>query len=384
MDFKICMDRLRLERSIKHYSNFHQILLVGEGDFSFSLALANAFGSAENMVTTSLDNKDKVLQLYKSAHETLSNLEKLGAKVLFGVDATVMKKHHIIRKMRFHRIVFNFPHAGFYGRESAETVIKKHRSLLKMFFMNARTILHEIGEIHVSHKEGDPYKKWELVKQAEECGLFLKESVPFTVVDYPGYTNRKGSGRNAGRTFPLGECRTYKFILGPENFMKEIIAGEMERAISETLFNWLKMHVPEEIYKSDELKQLAHKHHQMEKIETSLKKVTLELKSERRAREAAEIAQADSEMTLKDLKVKLNKELNRKDELMKQRDETFLQTEEALRLQVDAVKQRDKNVWNWKVVSFVFAFALYLSFSIINLKSASTACTAAPPKAFWI
>jgi len=45
------------KRSIKHYSNSHQILLVGEGDFSFSLALANAFGSAENMVPTSLDSR---------------------------------------------------------------------------------------------------------------------------------------------------------------------------------------------------------------------------------------------------------------------------------------------------------------------------------------
>jgi hypothetical protein len=39
------------ERSIKHYSNFHQILLVGEGDFTFSSALANAFGFAENIVS---------------------------------------------------------------------------------------------------------------------------------------------------------------------------------------------------------------------------------------------------------------------------------------------------------------------------------------------
>lgn len=65
-----------------------------------------------------------VIQLYKSAHETLSKLKKLGAMVLHGVDARTMEKHHIIRKMRFHRIVFNFPHAGFYGVESDEKVIK--------------------------------------------------------------------------------------------------------------------------------------------------------------------------------------------------------------------------------------------------------------------
>lgn len=40
----------------KHYTSLHEILLVGEGDFSFSLCLANAFGSASNIVTTSLDN----------------------------------------------------------------------------------------------------------------------------------------------------------------------------------------------------------------------------------------------------------------------------------------------------------------------------------------
>ena len=39
-----------------HYSSFHKILLVGEGDFSFALCLAKAFGTARNMVATSLDS----------------------------------------------------------------------------------------------------------------------------------------------------------------------------------------------------------------------------------------------------------------------------------------------------------------------------------------
>lgn len=40
---------------VKHYSSNHHILLVGEGDFSFSSSLARAFGSASNIVATSLD-----------------------------------------------------------------------------------------------------------------------------------------------------------------------------------------------------------------------------------------------------------------------------------------------------------------------------------------
>jgi 25S rRNA (uracil2634-N3)-methyltransferase len=51
------------EQWMKHYSSKQRILLVGEGDFSFSICLARAFGSARNMVATSLDTQGK-LQTY--------------------------------------------------------------------------------------------------------------------------------------------------------------------------------------------------------------------------------------------------------------------------------------------------------------------------------
>ena len=39
-----------------HYSSAQSILVVGDGDFSFSLALATAFGSGEKLVATSFDS----------------------------------------------------------------------------------------------------------------------------------------------------------------------------------------------------------------------------------------------------------------------------------------------------------------------------------------
>ncbi|WJX59538.1 25S rRNA (uracil(2634)-N(3))-methyltransferase [Trifolium repens] len=55
------------EKWIKHYSKHHKILLVGEGDFSFALSLANAFGSASNMVATSRDSKGSLILKYSRA-----------------------------------------------------------------------------------------------------------------------------------------------------------------------------------------------------------------------------------------------------------------------------------------------------------------------------
>lgn len=48
---------VREERWIKHYSSGHRILLVGEGDFSFSACLAIKFIWAPNIIATSLDSR---------------------------------------------------------------------------------------------------------------------------------------------------------------------------------------------------------------------------------------------------------------------------------------------------------------------------------------
>ena len=80
--------------------------------------------------------------------------------------------------------------------------------------MNARDMLTESGQVHVTHKTSYPFTLWEITKLAEECGLQLVEEVPFTKWDYPGYHNKRAYGYKRNRTFPVGECSAFKFAKG--------------------------------------------------------------------------------------------------------------------------------------------------------------------------
>ncbi|KAJ1375279.1 S-adenosyl-L-methionine-dependent methyltransferase [Sesbania bispinosa] len=199
------------EKWIKHYSSNHKILLVGEGDFSFALCLAKAFGSASNMIATSLDSKEKLLRNYARASTNLNELENLGCTIVHEVNAGSMSKHPSLEMKVFDRIVFNFPHAGFDFREHDLSQIKLHQKVVSGFLKNARKMLRQDGEIHVTHKNAHPFCKWEIVKMAEEAGLLLVKKVPFFIWEYPGYVNKRGSGCNCDGSFPVGDCSTFKF-----------------------------------------------------------------------------------------------------------------------------------------------------------------------------
>ncbi|KAK7303452.1 hypothetical protein RJT34_14359 [Clitoria ternatea] len=198
----------------KHYSSKHKILLVGEGDFSFSLSLAKAFTSAPNLVATSLDSYDNIGKKYSNGLSNVMELQERRCFVFHDVDAKEMSNHFFLKTQRFDRIVYNFPHVGFIYPENSHCQIQLNKRLLKGFFANAKVLLKkEGGEIHVTHKEGEPYNKWGLVQKAEKKGLVLQQVVPFSKDDYPGYDNKRAHGKLSDATFSVGESNTYIFKL---------------------------------------------------------------------------------------------------------------------------------------------------------------------------
>ncbi|XP_059442235.1 uncharacterized protein At4g26485-like [Corylus avellana] len=199
------------KRIKKNYGSSHNILLVGEGDFSFAVCLAKAFGTAENMIATSFDSKEVLMTEYSNAMSNLKELEDRRCTVLHDVDAHTMNRHPHLRSKLFDRVVFNFPHAGFTWKEHNDYQIELHQELVRGFMRSSIEMLTEKGEIHITHKTAYPFNRWEIVELGKEIGLFLLEEMEFERWCYPGYINRRGSGTRIDETFPVGECSTFKF-----------------------------------------------------------------------------------------------------------------------------------------------------------------------------
>ncbi|KAH7422377.1 hypothetical protein KP509_12G006100 [Ceratopteris richardii] len=101
---------------------------------------------------------------------------------------------------------------GFHGqREADERMIKRHQTLVQLFFENAARLLQPDGEVHVSHHDCKPYLKWNLEEQATKGGLRLRTAHDFYQRNYPGYVNRRGHGNASAGSFKLGRCKTFVF-----------------------------------------------------------------------------------------------------------------------------------------------------------------------------
>ncbi|KAD0157048.1 hypothetical protein E3N88_44697 [Mikania micrantha] len=203
------------ERRIDCYKSSQKILLVGEGDFSFSACLARAFHTAENIVATSYLKRKLLLQYHWTSIPHLEELERLGCLLLYKIDVYKMHTHPNLKNKKFDIIIFNFPHAGHFDYlcERDTELIALHKGLVKAYFKSASKMLTAGGEVHLRHRDDPPYDSWNVVLLAAKAGLTLKEKVSFCKTDYPGYHNKRGGDIKTNKTFPIICAYTFKFTL---------------------------------------------------------------------------------------------------------------------------------------------------------------------------
>ncbi|KDO25410.1 hypothetical protein SPRG_09352 [Saprolegnia parasitica CBS 223.65] len=158
----------------------HDVLVVGDGDLSFSLALATNLGGQRIVY----DSQAELLSKYPTASANIRGLQITHAEIHVGVDATALEKQDWIHTKSFDRILFNFPHLG----GATEEDVQMNQDLLFRFFVSARPFLKTPrGEIHVALRNTLFYNRWNIQAQAERAGYTLKRLDAFDIGLYPGY-----------------------------------------------------------------------------------------------------------------------------------------------------------------------------------------------------
>lgn len=89
-----------------------RILVIGDGDLSFSRSLVDTHGCAALLATT-YDSAAELLEKYPQSQENKDAIEAEEQRVLHGVDATKLGQREVKKQAGgWERVLFNFPHVG--------------------------------------------------------------------------------------------------------------------------------------------------------------------------------------------------------------------------------------------------------------------------------
>jgi len=209
------------------YKRGMNVLTVGDGDFSFSLAVAKLVVSDKPesgmVVSTSYEDLATLQRVYPAFDGTLNALKSYSTKNIVGykVDATQLQKtlppNVIQSNMKFHRICWNFPCTAIgNGQDGQNESMEENKELVRKFMANALQFLDDCGEIQIIHKTKPPYNQWdmetvameEINKNGNELEFEYKGRLVFDKCNMPPYVPRKALDK---KSFPCHDACVYVF-----------------------------------------------------------------------------------------------------------------------------------------------------------------------------
>lgn len=233
------------------------LLLVGEGDFSFTRSLVEeGYMKAENLIATSYDATPDELRL-KYPHSFDENYKFLienNVKIFFSVDAMNLIKTFDLSKRTpwgkvlgpawkqksLQNIIFNFPHTGK-GVKDQERNIADHQQLVIGYFRSCKKLFELVnapiiqsrtsysqgyssseevggltpegyGKIILSVFTGEPYDSWMIKSLGKDCNLSVQKSNKFQWNYYPQYHHRRtNSEQHTTKPAEERDARMYIF-----------------------------------------------------------------------------------------------------------------------------------------------------------------------------
>ncbi len=250
------------------YQKGMSVLTVGDGDFTFALAVARIVvgrrcrGVSEMqksdksrnshykrdrtrgfVMATSYEDSDTLHRVYPDFEATLQSLQAYSeVKVGYNVDATKLQatlpkemlpddepgSKNSNHDPKFHRICWNFPCTAIdNGKDGQNEAMEQNKELVRRFMTSALPFLdEECGEIHMAHKTKPPYNHWGLEtvamegvhqyvairneKELNSCGrtFEFRGKIVFDKCTLPPYTPRKAMDR---KSFPCHDACIFVF-----------------------------------------------------------------------------------------------------------------------------------------------------------------------------
>mmetsp|Transcript_7230 Transcript_7230/g.9439 ORF Transcript_7230/g.9439 Transcript_7230/m.9439 type:complete len:358 (-) Transcript_7230:950-2023(-) len=203
------------------YDVSQKVLIVGDGDFSFSLSLANdrvgsKTGRIDLLTCTSFHTLEHLKEVYPDVETNISKLKEAGAVVIHEVDATKLESNETLKSQApFDKIIFNFPCVDVPdGKDGQSYDLEANRLLVSDFLKQSEGLLNlnpqNLGEVHVTHKTKEPFSWWKIPTLCDPLNNSLKyeRSVVFDRSCYPDYRPRKVNDK---KTFPVGDAVTHIF-----------------------------------------------------------------------------------------------------------------------------------------------------------------------------
>ncbi|EGI61218.1 GTP-binding protein 5 [Acromyrmex echinatior] len=211
------------------------VLLVGEGNFSFSAALSRQNLNIELIATCYESGTNQ-----EAAERNVDYLRSNGICILFDVDATKLEEYSSLKSRRFDKIIFNFPHAGGKMR------IERNRDLLKDFFVSSERMIKENGQILVTLCNGqggtpmdEPRRRWDdswkIVEMAAHGNFILTRIEPFLWQSFRDYIVT--GYRSLDKQFHTAGSLTHFFTKGKLPMMHNIAPSNKIHTFKYTVDN---------------------------------------------------------------------------------------------------------------------------------------------------
>jgi len=205
------------------YTRTQKILILGEADFSFTLAMMRVFKRSFSMIIgtsymrkwgygkppASFNKNPKKRQFLNESvrklDPTLDEIIERGGYCRFGVDArnleaTLFNEEHVgkwagkISKTLFDRVIFPFPRASLSRFDRVDDT-----DLMRGTFRSAQKLLNPSGELHVimhTARQGvAQFDRWMIRDLAEEENLVWRAALPFDSKKMSAYNPKDVTGQ---------------------------------------------------------------------------------------------------------------------------------------------------------------------------------------------